>query len=366
MAAADPAGRLRQLAGLEAPVNRLDRHLLRLFLRHAALVAVATLVVFLTLDVLLTMHLLVRKTPDGATIFVEYFLCRLPELANFALPVSALVSALVCAGPMLRRGEFIALSAAGIGPRRATRAILLGCLLLGGMDTIIADQLTPHATARTLAIQDLLEGQNREGRVWRVPESNSTWFASGAKLVGVAQPQLTQVVVATGSSLAHLDRLSWNGTAWQADQPWVEMRGQGAQQILERRAPGPLTGEIALPLTPEALYRRLLPRYTMSSTELFARGERADVAEVCGRWTRLLLPFLAAMMALPGFVRFLNTHRLAVAAVQASGMAVIPIGILVLGVLSADTMPVPPWIAVPLAVLVAAMPGWVRWLRWRL
>lgn len=345
--------------------STIDRHLARNFAVNTALITTATVVVFVVLDVLLGFHLLTRPAPTPWT-KLELFACRLPGLIDFAIPVAAVISVLATVAPMLKRGEFIALGAAGITLPRATRALLAGCLLAGVASVAVADLAAPPATARALALQDLLEGQNREGRVWREADG-ATWFAGGARLVGVPEPTLTRVVAAAGPLMALADRLEWRGGRWIASQGAVILHvGPGGAQRLERAAPGPLPAALDLAEAPEVLYRRLLPRYTMTGPELLARGERADLAVACGRYARVLLPLLAAMAALAVFVRFANRDRIAIASIRAAGAALLPAGLIIVAGMSADTAPWHPAIAVLAGTAAAALPALWLWLRWRL
>lgn len=345
-------------------MSTLDRHLFAQFLRNAALVTAATVVVFVVLDILLGFHLLTRAAPSPWT-KVELFACRLPGLLNFALPVSAVVSVLATVAPMLRRGEFTALGSAGITLRRSTRALLVGCLAIGVIDLAIADLATPSTTARALALQDLLEGQSREGRVWRTSEG-TTWFAGGAKLVGVPSPELKRVVAAVGETMMLADRVVWDGAAWMAPAGSVALYVSGGAQRLERLPPGVLPRGIVLDLPPDELYRRLLPRFTMTSAELLARGERADQATVWSRATRLISPLLAAMAALSIFVSFRNRDRIAVAVVESVAAALVPIGMLAVAGMAADTTSGHPAVTVALGCLCALGPVLWWWLRWRI
>jgi lipopolysaccharide export LptBFGC system permease protein LptF len=345
-------------------MRTLDRHLAGQFARNATMVATATVVVFVVLDVLLGFQLLTRPAPSPWT-KVELFASRIPGLLNFAIPVAAVISVLATAAPMLRRGEFTALGAAGITLQRSTRALLIGCLLFGVVDTVIADLATPPSTARALALQDMLEGQSREGRVWRA-DDGTTWFASGAKLVGVPKPGLERVVAATSEVMVLADRVVWDGARWLSPDGCIVLRVIDGAQRLERMPPGDLPAEIALNQPPEQLYRRLLPRYTMSSRELLARGERADLATVWSRLVRFLVPVLASMAALAVFVRFHNRDRIAVATVEAVAAGLIPVALLMLSAMAADTAPGPPGLAVVVGCGIASiLPIWLWW-RWRI
>ncbi len=342
----------------------LDRYLIVQFLRNMLLVLVALVAIFMVIDILFGFHLLVRPEPYR-WFKVELFLSRLPGLINFALPVSAIISVLACTVPMLRRGEFTALGAAGFTVQRSTRVLLVGCLVVGLFDAVIADFATPRATARALAMQDRLEGQTREGRVWRT--DGATWFAGSCYLVGEdKKPELDQVVVATTDRLAMAEQLIWQQEAWFAPKGLLCLFIEGGAQRMLRLPPGPLPQTLSLDLTPKDLQRRLLPRYTMTSSALLARSERADVALVWSRWTRFLIPVLAAMSAMAVFIRFRNRDRVVVAAIEACIVALIPIVLLMVSSMSSDTTPGPPWVGVMLGALIAAIPaGWLWW-RWRL
>jgi lipopolysaccharide export LptBFGC system permease protein LptF len=355
----------RRLAAVEAPViPTLDRHLAVHFARNLALVACAVVVVFMALDVLLSFHLL-AKQGTGPWLKLELFAARVPALLNFAIPVAAIIAVLATAAPMLRRGEFTALGGAGIGLRRSTRALLVGCLLAGIIDAVIADAAAPPATAHAMALQDELEGQSREGRVWRT-DDGTTWFAGGARLVATPEPRLARVVVATRDSLLLADRLVWNGTAWMAPMGCAVMTVRDGAQRLDRLPAGQLPAAARLDLSPPDLYRRLLPRHTMSGAELLDRGERADMAMFWARWTRILLPVLAGMAALAVFVRFSNRDRVVVATVEASLAALVPVAILTISGIAADTAPGPAGLGVAIGVVLAAALPLTLWLRWRL
>ncbi len=345
-------------------IPTLDRHLLVQFLRNAALVTVATVIVFVVLDVLLGFQLLTRPAPSPWT-KIELFACRIPGLLNFAIPVAAIVAVLATVAPMLRRGEFTALGAAGITLRRSTRTLLLASLAAGIIDVVIADVATPPATAQALALQDLLEGQNREGRVWR-GDDGTTWFASGARLVGVEHPELTQVVAANADAMVIADRVLWDGTAWTMPAGCSVLHVGGGGQRLDRQPPGAMPTGIDLGLDPGLLYRRLLPRYTMTSTQLLARAEHADLVTVWTRLSRVFAPMLATMAALAVFVRFGNRDRVAIATIEAVAASLLPTVLLSLGGVAADTTPGPPVVTVTIGVLIAATPALWLWLRWRL
>ena len=103
----------------------------------------------------------------------------------------------------------------------------------------------------------------------------------------------------------------------------------------------------------------------MTTAELLNRGERADIATMWGRATRLIVPLLAAMAALATFVSFRNRDRVTVAVIEASAAALVPDTLLYVAGIAADTSSGPPVIAVGIGCVVAAVPALWMWLRWR-
>lgn len=345
-------------------MNTLDRYLAWQFVRNLALVASAMIVVFLGLDVLMNFHLLTRQA-DSPWVKVQLFLGHVPALLNFAIPISAVVSAMACAAPMLRRGEFTALGAAGITLQRSTRMLLIGCLAAGAADAVLADLVTPPATARAIVLQDILEGQSREGRVWR-SEDGATWFAGATRLFGPKQPLLRRLVVASPDRLALIESLAWDGRRWTAPTGAVVLRIEAGAQLLERHPPGILPGHLDMTMPPAALHRLLLPRYTMTTSQLVNRGERADLTAVWSRWSRALFPVLAAAVVLAHFIRFRNRDRIAVATIESVALALIPTAILATAGMAADSAPGPAGMVVVVGAAIAAAVSAVMWWRWRL
>lgn len=342
----------------------LDRHLGWTFLRNAVMVALATIIVFVVLDVLMSITVLARAAPSPWT-KVELFACRIPALLGLAFPLAATVAVLATVAPMLRRGEFTALGAAGVNLHRATRSLLFGAAIAGCADLAVADLVAPGSTARAMALQDLLEGQQREGRVWRT-EDGAHWFAGRARLVHTPQPELGQIAVATADDLVIAPLLRWQDGAWIAPKGSVRLDARQGAQRLGRLPPGPLPAIADLPYSPDELYRRLLPRYTMTSSELFARGERADLAVAWGRLGRLLMIPLMAMAAMAVFVRFVHRDRIAVGAIYGGLAALVPAGVIALAGATADTVPGHPALVALGGSLIAAAPPLWWWWRWRL
>lgn len=347
----------------------LDRYMAARMASATALATVAMLGVFLGIEVLASMSgMLQAGDIAGRTgMMVERFLWRLPALANIALPTAAVAAAIAVCAPMLRRGEFIALNGGGVSPGRATRSLLAVALLVGMLDAGLADWVTPMATARALAIDDALQRQQRQGRVWSAPDTRASWFCGRARLIGVGEPALDGVVVASRERMAIVDSVVWRGGAWTASGgAVVARRAPGGGLEVDRAAALRLEGDLALNQDPAQLYRMLLPRFTMSGPQLLDRGERSDLALVASRWSRALLPLLCLLLALPVFVRFAHRDQLVVGVLRACLAAAVPGVMVVAAGLAADNVPGHPAFAVAAGCLLAAVPGTLAWRNWRL
>ncbi len=350
--------------------GRLDSYLLRRGLGALFMVASLIIVVALAIDFLINIGTLAKSTTKGGqlALIASLYWYRLPQLANIALPIGAVVSCLLVCAPMLKRGEFIALSANGISPARAARMLLALMLVVGVVDTVIADFISPKAIARTTAIEDILQNQRRLGRVWQVPATKTNWFAGRAQgLIRGDVPTVDRVVIASKGGLVCADQMVWQEGRWQLQGHLLEFRvTPEGHCLLYRPTEIPLEGDLALPYDPQQLYRNLLPRYTMTGPELLRIGGRTEISYAWSRWSRLVVPLLAALIALPVFVRFSHRDALVMGTIRALAAASVPVMVVVAGGMVADTSGAHPAVPVLSAVALALIPSIVVYWRWRL
>src|SRR6202158_3470084 len=95
----------------------LDRYIVREVFRHAFLGLVVFTFVLFVPQLVRVMELFVRHSGSGSQI-VQLFLCLLPGVFVFAIPMSILIGVLLGLGRMSADSEIIALTALGIGRRR--------------------------------------------------------------------------------------------------------------------------------------------------------------------------------------------------------------------------------------------------------
>src|SRR5229473_1698248 len=95
----------------------LDRYIVREVFRHALLGLAVFTFVFFVPQLVRLMELFVRHAGSGAQI-LKLFLCILPGVFVFTLPIATLIGVLLGLGRMSADSEIIALTALGIGRRR--------------------------------------------------------------------------------------------------------------------------------------------------------------------------------------------------------------------------------------------------------
>ena len=127
----------------------LDKYIGREVTMHSLLgLAVFTFVLFIQYLAILT-ELIVRHSSDLLTTLV-LFLCTLPPLLTFTLPMSVLVGVLIGLGRMSADSEIIALHACGISLRRVLRPVGLVALVAAAITSLMTFWLSP-AAQRTFA-----------------------------------------------------------------------------------------------------------------------------------------------------------------------------------------------------------------------
>jgi len=350
---------------MRAVFGRLDRYLALRMLVITIMVTALMLIVTIALDFLINMGGYKMSSPGQSLLIVYLYWFKLPQLLNLALPTAAVIAALLVCSPMLKRGEFVALSASGVSPPRVALILPFVALGIGLVDCYIGDRITPVASIRTIEIQDQLQNQNRKGRVWEVPATHSSWFVGSEQLLTATIPTMRIVVIASARGLVRADMMQYLGGHWQLSGNLLEFRVNGdGTTDMDRPTQIPLVDDLALPYTPHQLFARLLPRDTMTGNQLMHVGDHGDVAYAWSRWSRSAFPFLAVLMALPVFVRFAHKDNLILGVARSLAAAAVPIFIVTLGGFAAESMP--PALAILAGLAVALAPCIWVYRRWRL
>jgi len=130
----------------------LDRYIVREVFRHALLGLAVFTFVFFVPQLVRLMELFVRHAGSGSQI-LKLFLCILPGVLVFTLPIATLIGVLLGLGRMSADSEIIALTALGIGRRR----ILLPVGVLALSSTLLTLAMTVWLSPLALRILRSIE-----------------------------------------------------------------------------------------------------------------------------------------------------------------------------------------------------------------
>src|SRR6202790_3918998 len=107
----------------------LDKYIVREIFRHALLGLMVFTFVFFVPQLVRLMELAVRHTGNGTQV-LKLFLCIMPAVLTFTVPMAVLIGVLLGLGRMSADSEIIAMTALGIGRRRMLLPV--GVLALAG------------------------------------------------------------------------------------------------------------------------------------------------------------------------------------------------------------------------------------------
>jgi len=158
-----PAGSLSRFAGvLECPLlsmRLIDRYICRQVFSHALLGLGIFSFVFFVPQLVRLMDLVVRHSSSWSTLAI-LFLCTLPGILSFTLPMGVLVGVLIALGRMSADSELIAMSALGLGRRRLL--VPIGILAAGA--TLITFCMTLWLGPLSVRTFRVLEDHLRAGQ----------------------------------------------------------------------------------------------------------------------------------------------------------------------------------------------------------
>ena len=347
-------------------MNRLDRYLLKRMLAATVMILMTAVLAVILLDVIFKLNSLLPFGNGRWLLILKLYLLRIPSLVSPLLPLAVVGGALITVAPLLRRGEIIATTAAGISPQAACRALFIFALAAGALDLVISDQIAPRCEGPLATTEDRLTGETRRGSVWAVPETGSAWLAGYARIGDHSKPEITAISVGTADGdLITAQALEWRDNQWVLCAPVITVprNDPAARQVDGDTA---CAGALALPYQPQQLANLIASRHALTSIELFERGGRQNTAVIASRWLRLLAPLLCLCCALAWFLRYNNRTRLLVAALESFGIASVPLVLLGLGSAAASNSSIPVSVAALLAAAVAAAPAAWAVFRWRL
>src|SRR6266481_1126499 len=137
----------------------LDRYIVREVFRHALLGLAVFTFVFFVPQLVRLMELFVRHAGSGAQI-LKLFVCILPGVFVFTLPIATLIGVLLGLGRMSADSEIIALTALGIGRRRILLPVGVLALSNGLLTLAMTIWLSPLALRTLRSIEtELISSQ---------------------------------------------------------------------------------------------------------------------------------------------------------------------------------------------------------------
>jgi LPS export ABC transporter permease LptG len=225
-----------------APENwipQIDRYIGLTFLRNFGLsLAFCWMVVFLFEIKSLADALPARSAVPGLR-FAAYFLHFTPGSLGLAVPVAALVGAVVTCTLFARSGELIAMRASGMSATRVAYPILLLTAVLAATAFLVQDRIAPHTNSSAQALKD--EILKRPPRTYGAAPGGRWIFGSAGRLYHyrLFDPELRQF---RGLSVFTVDlqnpditshttspTVRWDGKAWKAEGGWSRSFRHDAQ-----------------------------------------------------------------------------------------------------------------------------------------
>jgi len=141
----------------------LSRHIFGEFIRIFLAALAAFLILYLCMDFLQKADGFIRNKADIRQVSA-YFLYSLPAMAASALPIAALIAALLSLGNLSRYSEIIAMRASGISLGRIVAPVIAGGLLISFAAFINNEYVMPVYTARANFIKSV-EIEKKQQRV---------------------------------------------------------------------------------------------------------------------------------------------------------------------------------------------------------
>lgn len=294
---------------------------------------------------------------------LTFFAASLPEFIALWLPLSVGAAALLVAAPLLRRGNLMALSASGIPLRRVFTPFLLIALVACAAKAVLDDQVVTRLSPVVAAHEAAMKERRSHGR----PQP-AGWRSEGAFwLSHRAQPAAGtyDTVAAFRGSPEHGSALLAAGLRHDPERAWVltdvlEVAPDGRRRAFAEMSVDEL-GWGPLP-SPEQLSLTLLPDRIKTSDQLLRSDSPLADKFLVARGLTALTPLFALLLALPGFVRFENRHRLATALVGSALLLAVPLVVVAVAnraILSNQGQPL--ITAGITAIALLAVGGWRWW-----
>ena len=191
----------------------LTRHLAGEFTKIYLLSLISLEAIYLVIDSVEKLkNFMAHHTP--LPLMAEFFSYRAIEVGFRVIPMAVLLATILTLGIASKNHEITAIKAAGIGLGRATFPIILGGLLLSGIELLLNIEIVPHAYQMTDVIS---EERISEGTAWTGGVKTDVWFRHGSKEIFHIRTVRDRGHTLEGVTLFHRNRTSALHWSIQAD-----------------------------------------------------------------------------------------------------------------------------------------------------
>ena len=125
-------------------MRRMDRYILREFLRTYLIIFFSFAAVFIVIDIVDNLPKLLRAGATYDLAFL-YFLLRLPYLLVLTSPVTVLLTGLFMMNNLAKHNESVAIRAAGVSIKRAMLPLFALGLIISMAVAVMGEYLLPYA-----------------------------------------------------------------------------------------------------------------------------------------------------------------------------------------------------------------------------
>ncbi len=141
----------------------LNKHIFGEFIKIFLTILAGILIVYVCIDFLQKADRFISHKAGIAQV-VSYFLYSIPAMASSALPIAALIAALLSLGNLSRHNEIIAMRAGGMSLAEIIKPVIVGGVLISCLAFVNNEFIMPRATARANHIRNV-EIEKKQQRV---------------------------------------------------------------------------------------------------------------------------------------------------------------------------------------------------------
>jgi lipopolysaccharide export system permease protein len=204
---------------------------------------------------------LARYQPKS-TDLIQFYLYQMPQLAQQALPITALIASVICMVLLSRTNEITAMRAAGMGPISVGMPIAVGGLIISGFSLILDQFIIPRTAEKVHYIEEVLMEKQEDTRI----SERARWLRDKDRLIRARE------LIEADSAKYSPDEKIWvmgSSRAWQ-------FAVNGVVQHFERRPPQ----VVSIPIEPAKLKKERRKPSELSYRELWdyiKRGESSGM-----------------------------------------------------------------------------------------